>query len=271
MASTSARTAVRPALWFGLGLAALVAIALGIRRERAPHGAPLGARDAHPYLELRALRVPRPIAIDAEMDGKKVWESEIGSTGNFKDSEGRGMVPYSEAKVRWSESTLYLWLYAGDLDLEGSVVEPDGPVTRDDSFHVELGNGGRVYAIDVSVLGTVADAVCTGTLGQDGPERRCDPRWQSGAVVAVDRDGTLNHVGDNDEEWIVEMAIPLSSLGIPSASAGTRVPFAVRRCEIGKSGPHACGGFGLGQPRGEIVFDPSPAEASPLAAVAGGH
>jgi hypothetical protein len=271
MAITLARRAVRPALWFGLGLTALVALAIGIRRGRAPRAAAPGARDAYPYVELRALRAPRPIAIDAEMDGKRVWESEVGSTGNFKDADGRGMVPYSEAKVRWSESTLYLWLYAGDLDLEGSVVEPDGPVTQDDSFHVELGNGDRVYTIDVSVLGTVADAVCTGTLGHDGPERRCDPGWQSRAVVAVDRDGTLNRVGDNDEEWIVEMAIPLSSLGIQSASAGTRVPFAVRRCEVGKSGPHACGGFGLGQPRGEIVFDPSPAEGSPLAAVAGRH
>jgi hypothetical protein len=149
------------------------------------------------------------------------------------------------------------------------VTTPDGPVGRDDSFHIELGQGDRVYAIDVSVLGTVADAVCSGTVGDVLSERRCDPRWQSRAVVAVDRDGTLNRIGDNDEEWIVEMAIPLDSLGIEHAGAGTRVPFAVRRCEIARSGPRACGGFGMGHPRGEIVLDSAPADGNPVA-VAGG-
>jgi hypothetical protein len=264
-----ANAARRPAVWALLGIAALVTVAgVAARRARESH---VSSRDAYPYVELRAPRVDRPITIDAEMEGKKVWESEVGSTGNFKGSDGLGMVPYSEAKVRWSEDTLYLWLYAGDLDLEGSVIEPDGPVNRDDSFHVEFGNGDRIYSIDVSVLGTVADAVCTGTLGALETNRRCDFGWQSKAVVAVDRDGTLNRLGDNDEEWMVEMAIPLASLGIQTARVGTHIPFAVRRCEIGKSGPHACGGFGLGRPHGEIVFDASPAEAGSLAAMAGGQ
>jgi hypothetical protein len=255
-------------LWALLGLAALVAAVVVVRRTGQSHRPP---RDAYPYVELRAPRVDHAITIDAEMDGKKVWESEIGSTGNFKGTDGLGMVPYSEAKVRWGERTLYLWLYAGDLDLEGSVVERDGPVSRDDSFHIELGNGDRIYAIDVSVLGTVADAVCTGKLGVLETDRHCDFGWQSNAVVAVDRDGTLNRLGDNDEEWMVEMAIPLASLGIENAGVGTRIPFAVRRCEIGKSGPHACGGFGFGRPRGEIVFDPARAEAASLATMASGH
>ena len=164
------------------------------------------------------------------------------------------MVPYTEAKAKWGQGTLYLWLYAGDLDLEGSVREHDGPVSRDDSFHVELGHEDSVYAIDVSLLGTVADAKCDGVVGGLA-KKSCDPAWTSGAVVAVDRDGTLNKLGDNDEEWVVEMAVPLSSLGIANARPGTRVPFAVRRCDIGKAGPKACGGFGEGKDRGEIVFE----------------
>jgi hypothetical protein len=200
-------------------------------------------------MELRVPRVTQPIPIDAELDGKKVWESEAGRTGVLADSSGKGMVPYTEAKLRWGEGKLYFLLYAGDLDLEGSVTEPDGPVSRDDSFHIELGGGnGRVYTIDVSVLGTLADAECR--------EQKCDPRWQSGATVAVDRDGTLNRIGDNDEEWVVEMAVPLEAIGWKGAAAGTHIPLTIRRCEVGHGGvSRSCGAFGVAVPADIVLGD----------------
>jgi hypothetical protein len=144
---------------------------------------------------------------------------------------------------------LYFLLYAGDLDLEGTVAEHDGPVSQDDSFHIEIGGPDDLRVLDVSVLGTVADSLCRAGHG-------CDPAWQSRAVVAVDRDGTLNRVGDNDEEWVVEMSVPLDALGLPVAKAGTRIPFAVRRCEVGNGGPRACGGWGTGAAHGELVLEP---------------
>ena len=208
--------------------------------------------------ELHVPHVPQPIVIDAELDGKTVWQSEAGSTGNLKNADDRGMVPYTEVKARWDARTLYLLLYAGDLDLEGSIKEHDGPVTKDDSFHVEIGKGDRVYAIEVSVLGTVADAVCSGA--SEAPltlsDRRCDLRWESRAVVAVDKDGTLNQLGDNDEEWVVEMAIPLETIGLANARPGAEIPFAVRRCDLQKDGPHACGSWGMRPQRGVLVLNP---------------
>jgi hypothetical protein len=259
------RPAVRRTIpWIGVALAVAcgASAALSASRSAALRAA---ARDPHPFLELHAPRVEGSVPIDAEMEGKKIWESETGSTGVFKDANGLGMVPYTEAKVRWGEGKLYLWLYAGDLDLEGSVTERDGPVSRDDSFHVEIGSDPDVYVIDVSVLGTVADSKCDRSpLGSSSAAPpTCDRGWDSGVVVAVDKDGTLNKLGDNDEEWIVEMAVPLPSVGVTTPRAGTRVPFAVRRCEMGKDGPHACGGFGDRKTRGEIVFESAAAEGGP--------
>jgi hypothetical protein len=256
------RTAPRIAI----GLAVVAASAIAVARRARQGDGPL--RDLHPFAELHVPQVDRPIPIDAEFDGKKVWESDVGSTGIFKDKNGLGMVPYTEARARWGDGKLYLWLYAGDLDLEATVREPDGPVSRDDSFHIELGGGGGAYTIDVSVLGTVSDARCARAVGAPSPGEKCDASWQSGAVVAVDRDGTLNQVGDNDEEWVVEMAIPLSSLDIETTGPGTRIPFSVSRCEVAKDGPHACGSFGAGQPRGELVFDAAAIESSRLARAA---
>jgi hypothetical protein len=244
-----------PSLWIGLALVATLATLGSFGLSRSRRGV-AGPRDRHPFVELHVPRLESAIPIDAEMDGKKAWESEAGSTGVFKEANGRGMVPYSEAKARWRADTLYLWLYAGDLDLEGTMTSADADLSGDDSFHIELGgDGGLVHTIDVSVLGTLSDARCTGAPGGGASRGPCDAAWQSGAVVAVDRDGTLNQTGDNDEEWIVEMAIPLASLGIREAGPGTRIPFAVRRCDIQKSGRGACGGFGDGVPSGELVFE----------------
>jgi hypothetical protein len=211
--------------------------------------------------QLHVPHVSEPIRIDAEMDGKKVWESAAGSTLNLKDSAGKGMVPYTEVKARWGDGKLYFLLYAGDLDLEGNVTQADGPVSKDDSFHIELGGrGGPLRVVEVSVLGTVADALCPPSENSAGPAdvhgHSCDRTWQSHAAVAVDRDGTLNRLGDNDEEWVVEMALPLSALGIPDARPGSRIPFAVRRCEVGAGGPGACGSWGMGAERGELILDP---------------
>jgi hypothetical protein len=205
---------------------------------------------AVPKAVLHVPRVSAPIVIDAETEGKKAWEGERGKTPNFIDENGHGIVPYTEARLRWSGDELYALLYAGDLDLEATVTQHDGPVERDDSFRLSFHGGSEERVVAVSVLGTVADALCTGS----GRAQRCDASWESGVRVAVDKDGSLNKIGDNDEEWVVEMAIPFAALGVKPAP-GTRIPFAVTRCEIGH-GPAPCGGWGDGDAPGEIVLDP---------------
>jgi hypothetical protein len=201
------------------------------------------------------LHVPRakePITINAETEGKKIWEGEVGTTLNFVDRDGHGMVPYTEAKVRWGDGRLYFLLYAGDLDLEGTITQHDGPVEKDDSFRLEIGSGEQTRVIAVSVLGTVADSLCTGPVAS----AHCDSHWESHARVAVDRDGTMNKIGDNDEEWVVEMAVPFASLGLAHAGPGTKIPFSIARCEMEHRGQQACGAWGKGEKSGELVLDP---------------
>ena len=237
------------------GLAILVLVALGgggCGRTPSARAAPLPAPAAAPAAATLAVpRVVGPVKIDAELEGKKIWEADTGVTPNFKDAAGHGMVPFTQAKARWGDGQLYLMLYAGDLDLQGRVREHDGPVERDDAFHLEFGAGDEVRVISVSVLGTVADSLCR----RSATGRTCDRGWDSHARVAVDSDGTLNKVGDNDEEWVIEMAIPLASLGVKDAHPGTKIPFSVRRCEVGHGQNHGCGGWG-DRPRGELALAP---------------
>jgi hypothetical protein len=192
------------------------------------------------------LHVPRtmaPIHVDAEFEGKKDWEADSGHTGDLQDEHGKGMVPFTEVKARWGDGNLYFMLYAGDLDIESS-----------DGFHLEIGGDERIHVIDVSVLGTMVEALCDGDRPFPAAPGDCDRSWHSRAAVAVDRDGTVDRLGDNDEEWVVEMAIPLSALGLEHAAPGTRLPFSVRRCDVG-AGPHMCGSWGGGKRRGELILD----------------
>jgi hypothetical protein len=239
-------------LGLALAIAGACAVVAGARLtlSKATTRSNADRRTAAPGLQLHVPRATAPIAIDAEIEGKKVWEGEAGSTLNFKDDAGKGMVPYTEAKVRWGDGKLYFLLYAGDLDLEGTVKEADGPVSKDDSFRLEIGPPDATRVIEVSVLGTVADSLCPAA------GRPCDTTWQSHAVVAVDRDGTLNQLGDNDEEWVVEMAVPFDALAVPNPRPGTRIPIALHRCDVGRDGPHACGGWGTGSQSGELILDP---------------
>ncbi|HEX4448248.1 MAG TPA: carbohydrate-binding family 9-like protein [Polyangiaceae bacterium] len=178
-----------------------------------------------------------------------VW-SGAPSTGTLLDREGRGAVPVGEARLLWSEGMLYVFFYAGDLDLQAHTTKHDGPVWNDDSvaFAFEAADG-KKHVIQVSVTGVIADGVCPGdATGLADP--RCDLRWESGARAAIDFDGKLNSIDDRDEEWAVEAAIPLAPLGLV-ATEGARIPFAVSRCEVAHDGPRACGAWG-----GTLGLDP---------------
>ncbi len=108
-------------------------------------------------------------------------------------------------------------------------------------FHTA--NGDRL--IDVSAAGVVTDARCDGTGALDFS-------WSSSAEVAMDKDGTPNDPSDQDEEWVVEMAIPLASLGL-SGVPGERVEAAIRRCDDVRGGGHVCGAWGEADGTGSVA------------------
>ncbi len=56
----------------------------------------------------------------------------------------------------------------------------------------------------------------------------------------VDVDGSVDEPSNDDEEWVVEAAIPLAA--IPFAKDGT-VATAISRCDVTKDGVKRCGGW----------------------------
>ena len=188
------------------------------------------------------------IVLDGDMDDPG-WTAPDGvaRTGPFSAESGAAARPYSDARLLWGDGYLYLALYAADEDIRAAVTRADGPVWLDDSFHLVFRPGAIEYCVDVSARGVVADALCT-----DGATP--DSSWNSGAHVSGDLDGTPNDPADSDEEWVVEMAIPLASLGL-RGERGERLGFSVRRCDAPKGEPRVCSGWGAGQPSGQIILE----------------
>jgi hypothetical protein len=142
---------------------------------------------------------PRPhtrIALDGELD-EPAWNA-VAIRGVFGDG-GAQARPYSEIRILRDETHLFVGLYAADEDIRST----DAFDVTAGPLHAHLTAGGT------ATPGTVR--------------------------TAVDRDGTLDDAHDNDEEWVVEAAMPLDELG-PAPVAIT-----AERCDTTKSGEHRCG------------------------------
>ena len=153
-------------------------------------------------------QVGAALHIDGELD-ETAWHSPA-RTGPFVDGEGETAAPYSEARLLRDDRFLYLGLYAADEDIRA-----------DDEFVVELDAPKRHVAWHFTAGGKLTPAV-------------------AGASAAVDTDGTIGDARDDDEEWAVEAAIPLSA--VPFGADGT-VTARITRCDLTKDHVRRCGAW----------------------------
>jgi hypothetical protein len=232
--------------------ALLVALGLGLgaRRLLARHAA------AHPALPRAVPRIgatetvllvphiPGSIILDGDTDDPG-WTRPPGParTGAFTLENGVVARPYSDARLLWGDGYLYLALYAADEDIRTPADQPDGPLWLGDSFRLVFSRGEVQIAIEVSPKGVVTDAIRKGGGA-------FDYTWNSGAHVSPEVDGTINDAHDNDEEWVIEMAIPFESLGLEGAS-GESIGSSVRRCDTPKNSPRVCAAWGEGAAQGQ--------------------
>lgn len=187
------------------------------------------------------------ISLDGDLDDSG-WLGAIARTGGFVDKTGNIARPYSEARLTWGDDVLYLSLYAADEDIRANVTASDGPVWRDDSFHFVFDDGKSERVFDVSVAAVVADGQRPSASSASGSARPpTDFAWSSGAHVSREIDGTVNDASDEDEEWALEIAIPLASLGL-NGEVGERVRFAIHRCDSPKKQERSCASWGERQP-----------------------
>jgi hypothetical protein len=144
-----------------------------------------------------------PIAIDGDWD-EPDW-SQRAYRGQFVGSDNELARPSSEIRLLHDDHDLFVALYAADDDIEST-----------DAFQLAVGS-----------LQLRVDA--RGTLTPPDPAIR--------VKVGFD-EGTLDNPHDDDEEWVVELAIPLVVTGL---APDTSVDVRASRCDTPKGGGERCG------------------------------
>jgi hypothetical protein len=152
--------------------------------------------------------VPRAageIKIDGEWD-EDDW-ARAALRAPLRSDHGELARPTSEARFLRDERDLLIALYAADQNIESR-----------DAFDLAIGD----LALHVTAAGQV-----TPTL----------PGLRS--KVGMD-EGTLDDPRDDDEEWVVELALPLGRAGlIGHVGRATQVT----RCDVPKDGVRRCGSW----------------------------
>jgi hypothetical protein len=141
-----------------------------------------------------------PIKIDGDWD-EPDWPRHA-FRAQFVGDDGQLSRPSSELRMLRDDKDLIVALYAADENIE----------TRD-AFDFAIGP----VSLHVDATGTITPEIA-GVVAKTGFD-----------------EGTLDDPKDDDEEWVVELAIPLDKIGKGS------LPVKASRCDVPKDGIQRCG------------------------------
>jgi hypothetical protein len=155
----------------------------------------------------------RPVIDGAGSD--PVW-AKAPWTEDFTDIEGDVRpkpMQRTRVKMLWDTANLYIYAELQEPDLWGTLRQHDTIIYDDNDFEIFINPDNsthRYFELEINALGTVMDLFMNKPYKNGG---KALLSWDTqGLLSAVKTDGTLNHPGDVDRGWSVEMAIPLKSL-----------------------------------------------------------
>jgi hypothetical protein len=174
------------------------------------------SRPAIPFAPPRYIcyRTPETLAIDGRLD-EPSWR-KAAWTGDFVDIEGQ-LKPKprfrTRAKLLWDAACLYIGAELEEPDVWATLIRRDSIIFQDNDFEVFIDTRGDTHCyfeLEMNSLGTEWDLFLVRPYRDGGPAIHA---WDiRGLKTAVAVSGTLNHPGDKDKGWTVEIAIPLEVL-----------------------------------------------------------
>jgi hypothetical protein len=159
-------------------------------------------------------RAAHPIEIDGRLD-KPVW-ADVPWTEEFVDIEGdaKPNPPLrTRVKMLWDDKYLYVGAELEEPHVWATLTRHDSIIFQDPDFEVFIdpdGDNHNYYEIEINALNTEWDLRLVKPYRDGGPAL---DSWEiPGLKKAVHVDGTINHPGDRDKGWSVEMAFPWAVL-----------------------------------------------------------
>jgi len=185
------------------------------------------AKDLPAPLSYDCLRASSPIHIDGKLDDA-AWQ-KAPWTSDFVDIEGDarpGPKFRTRVKMLWDDQYLYIAAEMEEPDVKATLTEHDSVIFHDNDFEVfvkPLPQSESYYEFEINALNTGWDLFLPKPYSEGG---KADNSWDiQGLRTAVAVQGTLNHSGDRDHGWTVEIAYPLSAFAsrqnVPHPQPGT--------------------------------------------------
>ncbi len=168
-----------------------------------------------------------PIRIDGRIDDP-AWQ-KAPWTSDFVDIEGTSKPAprfRTRAKMLWDDKYLYIAAELEESNVTGTLTKHDSVIFKDNDFEVfikPLPQTESYYEFEINALNTGWDLFLPKPYSEGG---RADNSWDiAGLKTAVAVQGTLNHSGDTDHGWTVEIAYPLNAFEsrqhVPAPQKGT--------------------------------------------------
>ena len=186
------------------------------------------AQDALPApLSYDCYHTKTPIRIGGKLDDP-AWQ-KAPWTSDFVDIEGtaKPMPRFrTRAKMLWDDNYLYIAAELEEPNVTGTLTKHDSVIFKDNDFEVfikPLPQTESYYEFEMNALNTGWDLFLPKPYSESG---KPDNSWDiAGLKTAVAVQGTLNHFGDTDRGWTLEIAYPLTAFNsrqqVPPPKAGT--------------------------------------------------
>jgi Carbohydrate family 9 binding domain-like len=186
-----------------------------------------------PPLRYDCRRAPTALQIDGQLN-EAAWQTAPW-TDYFIDIQGsRKPQPRLKTRVKmlWDDQYLYIAAELEEPDVWATLTQHDSVIFHDNDFEVFLnptGDGLKYFEFEINALNTGWDLFLPKRYMDGG---KADNGWEiPGLKTAVHVDGTLNHPGDRDRGWTLEIAFPWeafrerSGKSHPSAGEEWRINF----------------------------------------------
>ena len=158
-----------------------------------------------------AYRVKKAPVIDGKLD-EAMWKG-LPSTGNWPTYNNNKARFRTYARLAWDNKYLYAGFYCEDDDIWTHYKKRDDPIFKEEviEFFVDANRNFRDYVeLQVSPAGVIFDSFF---VKYRWPRPWGRLSYNSGMLVRIHHQGTLNNRRDKDKAWTVEMRIPLAKLG----------------------------------------------------------
>jgi hypothetical protein len=190
--------------------------------------------EALPFAPRHAIcyRAGTPMVVDGALD-EPAWQAPSWSDP-FVDIQGeRRPAPRYRTRVKmlWDTENFYVAAEMEEPNLWGTLTDRDSVIFHDNDFELFIdpdGDTHNYYELEVNALGTAWDLLLPKPYRDGGPP--IDAWDISGLRVGVKARGTLNHPGDRDDGWTVEIAMPWRALR--EAAPERRLPHAGEQWRI---------------------------------------